>query len=101
VKTHLLSVPLSEEDGDIWLIVVRPWGRRYGMVQQRVLDAANRADARDADLMWELVDLRSIGAYADVRHLQAVAGQDGFSAGGWMHHYRWTSPKWSDGSPIK
>lgn len=54
-------------------------------------------DDRDADLMWELVDLRSIGAYADVRMLQTLAGEDGCSIGGWMGHYRWESPKWSNG----
>ncbi len=88
----LVRAELTEEDFDIfcdvWARTRFPWFWHKG------------PDNRDGDLMWELVDLRSMGAYADVRMLQTMAGQDGCSVGGWMRHYRWVSPKWSDGRLI-
>jgi hypothetical protein len=79
------------------------WGKfllRWSPAGADPYGTSMEADRRDADLMWELVDLRSIGAYGDVRHLQIMAGQDGCSVGGWMGHYRWVSSKWSDGRPL-
>lgn len=55
-------------------------------------------DDRDADLMLELVDLRSIGAYRDVRGLQLMAGQDGYVFYGWMGHYSWIGRPYRDES---
>lgn len=96
MKNRLKSGPLTDEDRAAWfdwqVNRKRDWSL-WGALERRSAES----DQRDADLMLELVELRSIGAYADVRHLQTVAGQDGYAAGGWMGRYRWHSPKWSDG----
>lgn len=91
---------LTPEDLRIWLLVTYRFCRRNVVLKAPIVGFAPGVDDRDADLMRELVDLRSIGAYADVRMLQEMAGQDGCSVGGWMGHYRWVSDKWSDGKPI-
>ncbi len=56
---------------------------------------------RDFALMLELCHLRAMGAYADVRQLQTMTGQDGCAVGGWMRHYRWVSDRWSNGQKVR
>lgn len=85
---RLGAAPLTDED---CLCLVYPRSRlRRGVVWLGLLHARGlESDRRDADLMLELVDLRSIGAYANVRRLQAWAGQDGFVFRSWMGWYSW------------
>lgn len=88
MKLRLKAPSVCRQDFDIWDTVLsrcRP---------MRLETMSTEQDARDAALMRELVELRSIGAYANVRQLQTMAGEDGCSVGGWMRHYRWVSDKW-------
>lgn len=89
----------TKEDAAVWASIARR--QRFTVYGPSGLLATIRAtELRDADLMLELVELRSIDAYANVRQLQTMAGEDGCSVGGWMGHYRWISDKWSDGKPL-
>jgi hypothetical protein len=84
LKPRLPSAPLTDDDTDIWNAVA--W--RGGFADCFVLeDCSFDSDRRDADLMFELVDLRSCGAFFNVRQLQTMAGQDGC---GWVGRvYKW------------
>jgi hypothetical protein len=83
-----LNAPLTQEDFDIWDRIADPYGLKPGVPLWGYI----RSDRRDADLMFELVDLRSCGAYFNVRQLQIMAGQDGC---GWVGRvYVWA------GSPV-
>jgi hypothetical protein len=88
----------SIEDVNIWFHVVQRF-RPISLGQTMIATSAFKQDRRDADLMLQLVDYRSWGAYANVRQLQTLAGEDGCSVGG--EYYRWVSPKWSDGLYVQ
>jgi hypothetical protein len=88
-----LEVPQSaytQEDAAIWLTVCP--------TIRHLLTWARYSDRRDADLMLQCADYRVIGAYANVRQVQTMAGQDGCAVRG--EYYSWVSPKWSDGRNI-
>ena len=48
MKPRLVNLPLTEDDGDIWLDAARRW--QFG-AKQRMLDSYMVADRRDAALM--------------------------------------------------
>lgn len=78
MKPRLDSAEFTEEDKAIWLRICE--GEPFDHLACAALYAT--ADRRDADLMLQLTDLRSIGAYANVRTMQTWWGQDGFGFGG-------------------
>lgn len=75
--THLPPAPLTSQDLDIWVSV----GYRFPELPHytpgwlRII--AGSADHRDAVLMLSCTDFRLDGAYANVRMLQTMTGQDG------------------------
>jgi hypothetical protein len=77
MKPRPESARLTTEDQLIWNRLCQRGRFRDAIIAER----------RDADLMFELIDLRSCGAYFNVRQLQIMAGQDGC---GWVGRaYKW------------
>lgn len=65
------------------------------------IDFCEASDRRDADLMYELCELRWTGAYADVRRRQLWWGQDGFHFRCWFVEIpQLVRPAQSDGLNI-
>ncbi len=74
MKPRLEPLPLTDEDVDAWLQHLRSWYRRYGMVRQRVWDAAMRADRRDAYVMLFLESARADGCHATLTRCGQLHG---------------------------
>lgn len=86
MKPRLMPVSLTNEDLLIFLNHRGDAYRAYRMGWSYGLSRAQ--DRRDADLMLQLTDLGAIGAYANVRIMQAWWGQDGFGFTGGLIEWR-------------
>jgi len=95
MKPRLKEAPWTTED---FQILTAQWVGRGLRVPLFPLGHSVSADRRDADLMLQCAFYRQMGAYANVRQVQTMAGEDGCAVRGDI--YSWVSPKWSDGRNI-